>query len=84
MSVFDYDLIVIGGGTGVASLLLAAGLGKKVVLIEKKGLGAHIYPTFSDVIKQPAKLCYVDKLKRNPFLKLPGTFLGPGKECARN
>lgn len=44
----------------------------------------HIYPTFSDVIKQPAKLCYVDKLKRNPFLKLLGKFLGPGKGRAGN
>lgn len=39
----------------------------------------HIYPTFSDVIKQPAKQCYVDKLKRNPFLKLLGALLGAGK-----
>ncbi len=44
----------------------------------------HIYPTFSDVIKQPAKLCYVDKLKRNPFLKLLGTLLGSGKGRAGN
>jgi pyruvate/2-oxoglutarate dehydrogenase complex dihydrolipoamide dehydrogenase (E3) component len=30
----------------------------------------HIYPGFSDIIKQPAKLCYIDKLQSNPFLKL--------------
>ncbi len=39
----------------------------------------HIYPTFSDVIKQPARQCYIDKLKRNPFLKILGVFFGPGK-----
>lgn len=44
----------------------------------------HIYPTFSDVIKQPAKLCYIDKLKRNPLLRILGTFFGAGKVHSRN
>lgn len=30
----------------------------------------YIYPTFSDLIKQPAKKFYIDKLLNNPFLKL--------------
>jgi len=40
----------------------------------------HIYPTFSDVIKQPAKLCYIDELKSNPFVQLLGSFFGPKKK----
>ncbi|HTR44388.1 MAG TPA: FAD-dependent oxidoreductase [Thermodesulfovibrionales bacterium] len=30
----------------------------------------HIYPTFSDVIKHPSKLSYIDSLLRNPFLRV--------------
>ena len=30
----------------------------------------YIYPTFADIIKQPAKKFYIDKLLNNPFLKL--------------
>lgn len=30
----------------------------------------HIYPTFSDIVKQPAKLAYIDRLRNNPVLKL--------------
>jgi len=37
----------------------------------------HIYPTFSDVVKQPAKLCYIEKLRSNPFLRLVGSIMGP-------
>ena len=29
----------------------------------------HIYPTFSDIVKQPAKLSYIDRLQNNPVLK---------------
>ena len=29
----------------------------------------HIYPTFSDIVKQPAKLFHIDKLQNNPVLK---------------
>lgn len=35
----------------------------------------HIYPTFTDVVKYPAKLCYIDRLKDNPFLKVLQKFL---------
>jgi len=30
----------------------------------------HIYPTFTDVVKHPAKLCYIDRLNENIFLKI--------------
>jgi pyruvate/2-oxoglutarate dehydrogenase complex dihydrolipoamide dehydrogenase (E3) component len=30
----------------------------------------HIYPTFTDVVRQPAKLLYIDRLRNNPVLKL--------------
>ncbi len=30
----------------------------------------HIYPTFTDVVKHAAKLCYIDRLQNNPFLRL--------------
>ncbi len=30
----------------------------------------HAYPSYTDVLRQPAKLCYIDRLQRNPFIKL--------------
>ena len=39
----------------------------------------HIYPSFSDVVKQPAKLCYIDKLRENPIVRLLGRLMGPKK-----
>ena len=30
----------------------------------------HVYPSYSDVIKQPAKLAYIESLRRNPFISL--------------
>ncbi|HEY3277702.1 MAG TPA: NAD(P)/FAD-dependent oxidoreductase [Syntrophorhabdaceae bacterium] len=42
MSEFDYDLIVVGGGAaGMVSSSLAAGLGKKVALVEHRTLGGE-------------------------------------------
>jgi len=35
----------------------------------------HIYPTFTDMVKHPAKLCYIDRLQNNPFLRLLRKFL---------
>lgn len=35
----------------------------------------HIYPTFTDMVKHPAKLCYIDRLRNNPFLKILRRFL---------
>jgi pyruvate/2-oxoglutarate dehydrogenase complex dihydrolipoamide dehydrogenase (E3) component len=29
----------------------------------------HVYPTFSDVVKQPAKLCHIDKLQGSLFVR---------------
>jgi pyruvate/2-oxoglutarate dehydrogenase complex dihydrolipoamide dehydrogenase (E3) component len=39
----------------------------------------HVYPTFTDVVRQPAKLLYVDRLRNNPVLKLLAKFLGKKK-----
>lgn len=39
----------------------------------------HIYPTFSDVIKQPAKLAYIDRLRSRFYVKLASRFLGGKK-----
>jgi pyruvate/2-oxoglutarate dehydrogenase complex dihydrolipoamide dehydrogenase (E3) component len=39
----------------------------------------HIYPTFTDVVRQPAKLLYVDRLRNNPVLKLLAKVLGKKK-----
>jgi pyruvate/2-oxoglutarate dehydrogenase complex dihydrolipoamide dehydrogenase (E3) component len=36
----------------------------------------HIYPTYSDVVRQPAKYYYVERLRNNPFVKLAARFLG--------
>ena len=30
----------------------------------------HLYPAFSDIVKQPAKLCYIEKLRNNPLLRV--------------
>jgi pyruvate/2-oxoglutarate dehydrogenase complex dihydrolipoamide dehydrogenase (E3) component len=39
----------------------------------------HVYPTFTDVVRQPAKLLYVDRLRNNPILKLLAKVLGKKK-----
>jgi pyruvate/2-oxoglutarate dehydrogenase complex dihydrolipoamide dehydrogenase (E3) component len=39
----------------------------------------HVYPTFADVVRQPAKLLYVDRLRNNPVLKLLAKVLGKKK-----
>ena len=39
----------------------------------------HVYPTFTDVVRQPAKLLYVDRLRNNPVLKLLAKVLGKKK-----
>ena len=38
----------------------------------------HLYPTFSDIVKQPAKLSHIARLRDNPFLKLLKTVMGKG------
>ena len=35
----------------------------------------HLYPTFSDIVKQPAKLSHIARLRDNPFLKFLKTLL---------
>ncbi|MDD5772688.1 MAG: FAD-dependent oxidoreductase [bacterium] len=39
----------------------------------------HAYPSYSDVLKQSAKLCYIDKLRNNKILKIINSFLGEKK-----
>jgi hypothetical protein len=36
----------------------------------------HIYPTYTDVVRQPAKRYYVDRLRNNPVIKLVAKLLG--------
>jgi pyruvate/2-oxoglutarate dehydrogenase complex dihydrolipoamide dehydrogenase (E3) component len=36
----------------------------------------HIYPTYTDVVRQPAKRYYVDRLRNNPFVKIAASILG--------
>ncbi|MDH4161312.1 MAG: FAD-dependent oxidoreductase [Nitrospirota bacterium] len=36
----------------------------------------HIYPTYTDVVRQPAKRYYIDRLRNNPFVKLAAKILG--------
>ena len=40
------------------------------ISFDKLSKMVYIYPTFADLIKQPAKKFYIDKLMNNPFLKL--------------
>jgi pyruvate/2-oxoglutarate dehydrogenase complex dihydrolipoamide dehydrogenase (E3) component len=37
----------------------------------------HAYPSYSDAIKKPSNLYYVDKLQGNPFLKILRRLLSP-------
>jgi pyruvate/2-oxoglutarate dehydrogenase complex dihydrolipoamide dehydrogenase (E3) component len=39
----------------------------------------HIYPTYTDVVRQPAKYFYVERIRNNPFVKLASRILGGGK-----
>jgi len=36
----------------------------------------HIYPTFTDAVKQPAKLARIDRLRENPVVKLASRLFG--------
>ena len=36
----------------------------------------HIYPTFTDAVKQPAKLARIDRLRENPVVKLATMLFG--------
>lgn len=39
----------------------------------------HIYPTYTDMVRQPAKRYYIDRLRENPFVKLAAKLLGKKK-----
>jgi len=36
----------------------------------------HIYPTYTDMVRQPAKRYYIDRLRENPLVKLAATVFG--------
>jgi pyruvate/2-oxoglutarate dehydrogenase complex dihydrolipoamide dehydrogenase (E3) component len=36
----------------------------------------HIYPTYTDVVRQPAKRYYIDRLRNNPFIKFVAMLAG--------
>jgi pyruvate/2-oxoglutarate dehydrogenase complex dihydrolipoamide dehydrogenase (E3) component len=36
----------------------------------------HIYPTYTDVVRQPAKRFYIDRLRNNPVVKFAARFFG--------
>ena len=36
----------------------------------------HIYPTYTDVVRQPAKYYYVERLRNHPVVKLAAKLLG--------
>jgi pyruvate/2-oxoglutarate dehydrogenase complex dihydrolipoamide dehydrogenase (E3) component len=36
----------------------------------------HIYPTYTDVVRQPAKRYYVDRLRNNPLVRIAARLLG--------
>ena len=38
-----------------------------------------VYPTFTDVVKQPAKLCYIDKVRNTWYVKLASALFGRRK-----
>lgn len=79
MKKYDYDIIVIGGGAAgfvssklahVRSVVQQVYDGHRQEAFQKLGIddlfGA---PTFTDVVKQAAKLCYIERLQNNPVLK---------------
>ncbi|HWR73081.1 MAG TPA: NAD(P)/FAD-dependent oxidoreductase, partial [Nitrospirota bacterium] len=39
----------------------------------------HIYPTYTDAVRQPAKLFYVDRIRNNPFIKFIQKFMAKKK-----
>ena len=39
----------------------------------------HIYPTYTDVLRQPAKRYYIDRIRNNPLVKLAAAVLGKRK-----
>ncbi len=39
----------------------------------------HIYPTYSDVVRQPAKYYYIERIRKNPFVKLAARIMGKKK-----
>lgn len=58
-------------GHGAAELMHEAQLAKSSGLpFSKIASVIHAYPSYSDVVRQPAKRCYIDDIQNNPFIKL--------------
>ena len=58
-------------GHGAAELMHEAQLAKSLgIAFSKIASVIHAYPSYSDAVRQPAKLCYVDNLQNNFFLRL--------------
>ncbi len=53
------------------------------ISFDKLSKMVYIYPTFADIIKQPAKQFYINKLLNNPFLKLLKLLLPKKKETVK-
>ncbi len=71
---------VLKDGTIVGASILGSRAGELIhqlqlaktfnISFDKLSKMVYIYPTFADIIKQPSKKFYIDKLLNNPFLKL--------------
>jgi len=58
-------------GHSAAELMHEAQLAKTMGLsFSKIASVIHVYPSYSDAVRQPAKKCYIDLLKSNFFIKL--------------
>jgi hypothetical protein len=36
----------------------------------------HVYPTYTDVVRQPSKYYYIERIRSNPFVKLAARIMG--------
>ena len=58
-------------GHGAAELMHEVQLAKSAGLsFSKIASVIHAYPSYSDVVRQPAKRCYIDDIQNNLFIKL--------------
>ncbi len=58
-------------GHNAAELMHEAQLAKSLgVRFSRIASVIHAYPSYSDVVRQPAKRCYVDRLQNNPLVRL--------------
>ena len=68
-------------GYGAAELMHEAQLAKSYNLpFSKIASVIHAYPSYSDIVRQPAKRCYIDGLQNNFFIKLFKKISGGGSD----